>query len=73
MTQQALAEFDAKLAANGGAGFTFSSLVPAPSAATNDYAALNIGQLKYLAKPFYDRLAALGAYGNNSTLSLEPK
>ncbi|MDR3402238.1 MAG: hypothetical protein P4L99_07040 [Chthoniobacter sp.] len=32
--------------------------VPLVSANTNDYAALNLGQLKAVAKPFYDRLIA---------------
>lgn len=32
--------------------------VPLVSAGTNDYAAVNLGQLKAVAKPFYDRLIA---------------
>jgi hypothetical protein len=54
----AIQEFSAALP--GGAGETLDALaltLSATSANTRDYAAINLGQLKALAKPFYDRLA----------------
>lgn len=53
----------------GGAGPTLNSLVaswsqPAPTGISrNDYAAISQGQLKALAKKFYDRLAEVGYQG----------
>ena len=47
----------------GGAGPAINNLVTgwtAPTAVTNDYAAVNAGQLKTVAKLFYDRLIAQG-------------
>jgi hypothetical protein len=47
----------------GGAGPAINTLVDAWAASTgtaSDYAALNQGQLKAVARPFYDRLIALG-------------
>ncbi len=48
----------------GGAGFYLHGLFPAPQATSAykdaQYKPLNLGQLKYLAKPSYDRLMALG-------------
>ena len=40
--------------------FSGTTFVPAPGANTNDYAAVNLGQLKNVAKPFYDRLIEIG-------------
>ena len=57
----AVAEFDERLP--GGAGDTLHSLVNGwnqPNAQRNDFAPVNLGQLKNLAKPFYDRLIAVG-------------
>ncbi|MBX3737166.1 MAG: fibronectin type III domain-containing protein [Candidatus Didemnitutus sp.] len=67
IAQQAAAEMDALLP--DGAGPEISQLVhswTAPAAENvvrNDYAALTQGQLKAVAKLFYDRLAAVGAHG----------
>jgi len=61
---QAIAEFNDKLASVGGAGVTLNQLaitLSATSAQTNDYAPINLGQLKMVAKPFYDRLIAISA------------
>ena len=47
----------------GGAGEEINALIaswvadPLPGVSRDDYAALNLGQLKRVAKPFYDRLA----------------
>jgi hypothetical protein len=57
----AVAQFDERLP--GGAGDTLHSLVNGwnqPNAQRNDFAPVNLGQLKNLAKPFYDRLIAVG-------------
>jgi hypothetical protein len=66
----------------GGAGFPLTDLFPSPPPGPGDpgysasshqeyldsnYAVLNLGQLKAMAKPFYDRLAAAG-YDSNSRL-----
>lgn len=50
-------ELDANLP--GGAGAAISNLV-AGFVSTNDFLALNLGQLKFLAAPFYDRLREVG-------------
>lgn len=66
---KAVAEMNLRLAAHGGAGPALDQLVaawrqpPAPGVVRNDFAALNLGQLKALAKPFYDRLAELSYHG----------
>ncbi|EIQ01745.1 hypothetical protein OpiT1DRAFT_00319 [Opitutaceae bacterium TAV1] len=63
---QAAAEMNARLP--GGAGEDINALVtswqqpPAEGVTRDDYAAVNLGQLKAVAKLFYDRLAAAG-YG----------
>lgn len=50
----------------GGAGTEINSLIatweapPAPGVTRDDYTALNLGQLKNVAKKFHDRLAAIG-------------
>ena len=67
---QAAAEMNTKLPAPG-AGSAVNGLVaawvaapaPPPAPPRDDYAALNLGQLKAVAKPFYDRLAELGYTG----------
>jgi alpha-tubulin suppressor-like RCC1 family protein len=61
IAKAAVAEMDAKLP--GGAGVDLHNLIDswaAPTAQTNDYASLNLGQLKSTAKLFYDRLIAAG-------------
>jgi hypothetical protein len=64
---KAVAEMNAKL--EGGAGSELNALVaswtqpPATGVVRNDYAAVNQGQLKAIAKKFYDRLAAAGYSG----------
>jgi regulator of chromosome condensation (RCC1) repeat-containing protein/Regulator of Chromosome Condensation (RCC1) repeat protein len=57
----AIAEMDEKL--TGGAGEELHNLASSWSIAsppTNDFAPVNLGQLKRVAQPFYDRLIALG-------------
>lgn len=57
----AIAEMDAKL--TGGAGEELHNLAntwSTPATPTNDFAPANLGQLKNVARPFYDRLIALG-------------
>ena len=70
----AAAELDADLPnAVGGAGATIHSLLASwvfPTTRTADYASVNLGQLKSLAKPFYDQLIAVNytnAYPWNSS------
>ena len=61
IAQAAVAEMDAKLP--GGAGAELHSLIAgwsSPTAQTNDFAPVTLGQLKAVAKPFYDRLIAAG-------------
>lgn len=64
---KAYAEMEAVLP--GGAGSSLTALVnswsaaPASGVVRNDYAAVNQGQLKALAKLFYDRLAQFDYYG----------
>ena len=57
IAQQAAEDFDAVMP--GGAGAAISNLV-AGFTASKSYRPLNQGQLKNLAKPFYDRLYAVG-------------
>ena len=64
MASRAAAELNAK--ANGGAGQAINTLVSgfAPYNASNpdaNYEVANIGQVKYVAKPFYDRLFEIEA------------
>lgn len=67
LATQAAAEMNAQLL--GGAGETINALVaswlqpPAEGVTRDDYAAINQGQLKAIAKLFYDRLAAAGYSG----------
>jgi hypothetical protein len=59
----AINELNEHFAQFGGAGNALNELavsLTATSAQTSDYAAVNLGQLKALAHPFYDRLLSLG-------------
>jgi hypothetical protein len=61
----AVNELNADLAQFGGAGNALNTLaiaLTATSAQTSDYTAVNLGQLKALTKPIYDRLILVG-YG----------
>jgi len=61
IAKAAVAEMDARLP--GGAGDNLRNLISSwstPAAQTNDFAPVNLGQLKAAAKPFYDRLFAVG-------------
>ncbi|HVM63078.1 MAG TPA: hypothetical protein VMV72_19625 [Verrucomicrobiae bacterium] len=57
MASNAWVEMNANLP--GGAGATVSALIGSFSR-SNDYLAANIGQLKFVAQPFYDRLMVVG-------------
>jgi len=65
IASKAAAELNAKLLPDG-AGEEINNLVaswsaaPAAGVSRDDYAAVNLGQLKAVAKPFYDRLIAAG-------------
>ena len=56
----------------GGAGLTIKNKVaawalpPVSGVAQDDYAAVNLGQLKAVAQPFYDQLAAAGLRASNT-------
>ncbi len=58
---------NATLASVGGAGTAVNNMVASFQHTSEDYAPINIGQLKAIAKPFYDRLMAVGY---NTKLSL---
>jgi len=64
MAVAAVSELDTDLAQFGGAGPTLDALAATLLSGTagplNDYAGVNLGQLKNLAQPFYDRLLGLG-------------
>ncbi len=64
---RAVAELNEKLpGAPSGAGATLNQLavtLSSTSARTNDYAAVNLGQLKTIAKPLFDRLLDVGYQG----------
>jgi hypothetical protein len=71
----AINELNTDLAQFGGAGPALNSLavsLSATSAGTNDYAAINIGQLKAVAQPFYDWLLYLGYNGAPLTSGTYP-
>lgn len=74
MATLAHAAMEAKLP--GGAGFALSDLFPEPppsppaSYYAEQYSTLNLGQLKFMAKPFYDRLEAL-RYDNRAAIESE--
>ena len=57
MATNACAELDEKLV--GGAGSAVHAIVDAFST-SNNYVTASVGQLKHVAKPFYDRLIAVG-------------
>jgi hypothetical protein len=59
MAAKACAEMQTVFAEQGGAGSNVMALVQGFTA-DNNYMAVNIGQLKAVAKPFYDRLIELG-------------
>jgi len=60
---------DNKLSAVGGSGLDITVMVNGFSTnATLDYQVANLGQLKAVAKPFYDRLLSIGY---NTTLNLQ--
>ncbi len=59
MATKTASEFDAMLTP-GGAGTNIATLI-ASFSPTNNHLPLNLGQLKALAKPFYDRLQSAGA------------
>jgi hypothetical protein len=68
MAIAAVSEVDNDLAQFGGAGPTLDALSASLIASdtngqANDYAAVNLGQLKHMVQPFYDRLIALGYTG----------
>lgn len=64
MAKKAFAELNSKLP--GGAGPVLAELISgwhapaAPGSPRDDFSAVNLGQLKNVAKPFYDRLIAAG-------------
>jgi hypothetical protein len=63
MALGAVNELNSDLAQFGGAGDTLNELaisLTATSAQTSDFTAINLGQLKALAQPFYDRLLTVG-------------
>lgn len=60
LATQAAAELDAQLQGLGGAGTNVAALL-ATFTPSNNYQAVNVGQVKATAKPFYDRLAALSS------------
>ncbi len=59
MALKAKEALDAALSGSGGAGAEILARIAAFSP-TNNYLPINAGQLKYLAEPFYARLAAVG-------------
>lgn len=70
LASKAAAELNTKLAAHGGAGAEINALIagwtaslPPAEKVRNDFVALNQGQLKNVAKLFYDRLADFGYLG----------
>jgi hypothetical protein len=63
MAVGAVNELNADLAQFGGAGDALNELavsLTGTTGQTSDYAAVNLGQLKTLAQPFYDRLLSVG-------------
>ena len=71
LAKKAAAEMNAVLP--GGAGTEISTLItawsaaPAPEVTRDDYAAVSVGQLKRVAKPFYDRLGLAYPWGTGVT------
>ena len=66
MARAAINELDNDLAQFGGSGLDAlaSTVLSGTATLENDYAAINLGQLKSLAQPFYDRLLSLGYFGS---------
>ena len=63
MAHGAVNELNGDLAQFGGAGDSlnaFAVSLTGTSSQTSDYAAINLGQLKFLTQPIYDRLLAVG-------------
>lgn len=66
IASKAAQEMESSLVSAGGAGSVIRAKVaawaaaPLPGVIRDDYASLTIGQLKAVAKPFYDQLAAAG-------------
>jgi hypothetical protein len=75
MAVSAVAELDNDLAQFGGAGSqldNLASMLSGTTSQTSDFSALNQGELKNLAQPFYDRLLALGYTGRPFTSGTYP-
>jgi hypothetical protein len=75
MAVAAVQELNQDLAQFGGASGTLNALsmtLTATSASTSDYSVLNLGQLKALSQPFYDRLMAVGYFGSPLTSGTYP-
>jgi hypothetical protein len=69
----AVQEMDNDLAQFGGSGLDgLAATLLSGSASSNDYAAVNLGQLKALTQPFYDRLLSLGYTGSPLTSGTYP-
>jgi len=71
IAQQAAGEFGNLLGAAGGAGVPVSDLV-ASFSLTNNALPVTLGQLKNVAKPFYDRLMEVGVATNYPWISGTP-
>ena len=70
----AVSELDNDLAQFGGAGPTLDALASTlltsdTAGAAQDFSALNLGQLKALSQPFYDRLMQVGYFGSPLTIT----
>ena len=70
LARKAAQQLDANLPGRAGAAIhtmlhTWAA-PPASGVTRNDYAAVNLGQLKTVAKPFYDRLSAAGVRADSS-------
>jgi hypothetical protein len=75
MAVNAVNELNQDLSQFGGAGNALNALavsLSATTARTNDYNALNLGELKALSQPFFDRLLALGYTGAPLTSGTYP-
>lgn len=71
LATQAAAEFDEKLNDVGGGGTGIVALT-STFTTNNNYHPVNIGQLKFIAQPFYDRLSQLGLTNWYPTGSAQP-
>jgi len=74
MALAAVSELDNDLAQFGGSGLDYltTTVLSGTSPQENDYAAINLGQLKTLSKPFFDRLLSLGYTGPPLTSGTYP-